>query len=255
MQEIDIFNYFAFGYDYWLLRFTSENRAIHDQPGSLSSTIDLFFKNLEALNLRVTLRVADDLKKIRARLGDLPKDSTVDSDLAKEINEAVNKLDATLDAELKLRSAYVVTPRRFQLDHLLKTPQSLFGKSVFENLPDICQFDFREAGRSIAFGMPTAAAFHLMRGTEGVLRHYYCSIVKRDRTKKLMWFDMVTHLEKRRDSPPKPLLDNLNNIRVNFRNPTQHPDARYDMDEAQDLLAVSIDSVNRMMRDSSGRKT
>ena len=64
---------------------------------------------------------------------------------------------------------------------------------------------------------------------------------------------MIEHLEKRRDAPLKPLMDNLDNIRVNFRNPTQHPEARYDMDGAQDLLSISIDVVNRMIKDLDDR--
>jgi len=91
-----------------------------------------------------------------------------------------------------------------------------------------------------------------MRGTEGALRFYYASIVKRGR-KKQMWNNIIEHLKARRDSPPKALLDSLDNIRINFRNPTQHPEARYDMDEAQDLLSISIDAVNRMIRDLKKR--
>lgn len=113
------------------------------------------------------------------------------------------------------------------------------------------QFDFASGCRCIALNLPTAAAFHLMRCVEGVLRAYYCQVVKRGRVKKLMWPDMIEHLKKRRDSPPKPLLDNLDNIRFNFRNPTQHPDARFDLDEAQDLLALCIEAVNRTMREVS----
>ena len=93
-----------------------------------------------------------------------------------------------------------------------------------------------------------------MRCVEGTLRAYYCSIVRKGRVAKLMWFEMLAHLSKRRDAPPKPVRDNLDNIRSNFRNPTQHPDARYDIDEAQDLLAVSIDAINRMARDMKARR-
>ena len=64
-----------------------------------------------------------------------------------------------------------------------------------------------------------------------------------------MWGDIVSDLRKQKRPPSKPLMDNLDNIRVNFRNPTQHPDARYDLDEAQDLLAVCIEVVNRMMKE------
>jgi hypothetical protein len=164
------------------------------------------------------------------------------------MTEAVNRIDATLDAELQLRHAYIVTPKRLQMDHLLKTPKALFREGVFPKLPLICQFDFQEACKCIAFALPTAAAFHCMRGVEGVLRRLYCGVVRRDRIEPLLWHSMVMHLRKRRSTIPKPLLDNLDNIRSNFRNPTSHPDARFDIDEAQDLFSLAVDVVNRVVK-------
>lgn len=93
-----------------------------------------------------------------------------------------------------------------------------------------------------------------MRCLEAVLREYYSSLIKRQRVTPLLWGPMVQHLRRRRDAPPKALLDHLDNIRVNFRNPTQHPDARYELEEAQDLLSVSIDALNRMARDLAERE-
>jgi hypothetical protein len=253
MQETNIYEYHVFGYNYYILRFKTEGYAVHGDLDALIPTIDTFLSSLRDLNLQVTEMAAEELKIIREEASKLPEAAVVDSTLANRVREACNRLDATLDAELKLRSAYIVTPKRFQLEHLLRSPSSLFAEGVFENLPIICQFDFTEACRCIAFGLPTAAAFHIMRGVEGTLRHYYCSIVKRNRVKRMLWFDIIDHLRKRHDVPPKALLDNLDNIRVNFRNPTQHPDARYDVDEAQDLLSLSLDVVNRMSRDIANR--
>src|ERR1019366_1994521 len=150
--------------------------------------------------------------------------------------------------ELKLCRAFVLTPRRSNLDHLLSTPEALFAPGVFLKLSDLGRFDFRSACRAIAFGLSTGAAFHLMRAVEGTLRQFYCAHVKRDRVPKLMWFEMVDNLRKRKGkgSASKALLDALDNIRVNFRNPTQHPDARYDIEAAQDLLFGCRDVLNRM---------
>jgi hypothetical protein len=50
------------------------------------------------------------------------------------------------------------------------------------------------------------------------------------------------------------LPDHIDNIRVNFRSPTQHPDARYEIEEAQDLLSLSIDFLNRMARHLAERE-
>ena len=54
----------------------------------------------------------------------------------------------------------------------------------------------------------------------------------------------------RQNQLPNPItLNHLDNIRDSFRNPTLHPNKRYDIQEVQDLLGVSVDVVNRMIKE------
>ena len=39
----------------------------------------------------------------------------------------------------------------------------------------------------------------------------------------------------------------LDHIRSNFRNPTDHPEKIYDIEEVQDLLNVRCDAISRMV--------
>lgn len=253
MKKTEIFEYWAFGYNYYLLRYRSLGLPVHGSTDSLIAQLDEFFTYVENLNLQVTKRAASDLQVIYRRAKEMAKDAEVDRELASDVTTAINKADATLEAELKLRDAFIVTPKRFDLEYLLEEPSELFAAGVFSLLPPICRFDLASACKAIAYALPTAAAFHLMRGTEGALCFYYRTIVKRGRVAPLMWGNMIAHLRGRRDAPSKAILDHLDNIRANFRNPTQHPDARYDIDEAQDLLAVSIDAINRMVKNLKQR--
>ena len=45
------------------------------------------------------------------------------------------------------------------------------------------------------------------------------------------------------------LLDLLDRIRDKYRNPTQHPELKYTIDEAQDLLGVCIEAINKTMKE------
>lgn len=254
MRQATVYTYFAFGYNYRLLSYECEGILVHGKTDSLISRIDDFFSACNELNLQVTKQAANSLREIRDKAKKLPADAKVDKVLAEKVSKAIEDIDKTLDAELQLRHAYFVTPKRFDTDHLLNQPSSLFGGFVFDVLPQICRYDLKRAGRCIAFGLATASAFHLMRATEGVLRFYYQTIVARGRIKTLLWGPMLEHLKMRRDHPSQLLLDHLDHIRVNFRNPTQHPDSCYSLDEAQDLLAVCIDAINRMIRDLFERK-
>ncbi len=249
MKKTEIFNYYAFGYDYRLLRYSSANRTVQDVLATLENTLNYF----DILDLEVTKKAADGLRKLEKELRKMNNKEKVNLKLATKITEAVDEIDRTLDAELKMRYTYLITPKRYDTKKLVDNIQELFAQNVFSRMPLLAKFDFSEAGKCIAFDLPTAAAFHILRGTEGVLRFYYCSIVKYGRVASLMWGNIIEHLRKRRDAPPKALLDSLDSIRYNERNPTQHPEAKYGIDEVQDLFAVCIDSVNRMFKDLSKR--
>ena len=56
--------------------------------------------------------------------------------------------------------------------------------------------------------------------------------------------------ERKKKAPAK-ILQLLDHIRNDYRNPTQHPEARYSIDEAQDLLPLMISACNKMHSDLS----
>lgn len=243
MKKQNIFEYYAFGYDYYLLRFRSKEST----NKTIIGIIERFFDKLDELGLIVTKKTAGDLKKILEELREKDPNTRCSTDFADKINKTVDKLDVTLDAELQLKEVYTLTEKRFELNKLLNNTERLFGKTVFDEIPSIAKYDFKEAGKCIAFARSTAAAFHLLRGTESVLRKFYCGFVKNRRVKPLLWGNMIKHLRQRRKKLPPALLNNLDNIRDSFRNPTNHPDLIYNIEEAQDLFGLCIEVVNRMI--------
>jgi hypothetical protein len=195
------------------------------------------------------MQLGEPIQKMRKLEVDQKGKIKLTKELAKEISEGANRLRETIEAESLDFQAYVVTDKRYPVKSLLDDPQNLMTPGVYNSISTMAQVDFVQACRAIAFELPTAAAFHLLRGTEEVLRKYYCEIVKQKRVSPLLWGPMVAGLRKRKtNAPPAELLNNLDNLRVGFRNPTQHPDKIYDIHEAQDLLSLCIDVINRMVK-------
>ena len=92
---------------------------------------------------------------------------------------------------------------------------------VFNKLSPIAKSDLEEAGKCIAFELPTAAAFHLLRATESVLREFYLKLIIRGRINNLMWGNIIQDLKRKRNARPyEELLNHLDHIRNAFRNPT-----------------------------------
>ena len=205
--------------------------------------LDEFFKYLEDLDLQVTSLVAAPLRELTEsiRLGEAVK---VPSELGLKIKVQADKLDASLDAELQLKKAYVLTKKRYALDSLLDTASDLLGEGVFGTLTDNAKRDYQLACKQVALSQPTAAAFHLMRMLEEQVKVLYFAFKKTNRLEKPMWGPMTIQLRaKRAPKPSDKLLDHLDGMRVHFRNPTQHPHAFYTIDEAQDLLNQTISAA------------
>jgi hypothetical protein len=253
MQSKPISSYINFGTELRYLLDAGEGWRAHGSSFVLGN-IDRFFAHLTEFDLPVTMRASYELTMLKEKLAKTNSDYKLSAHEAIELTKIIDEVRNTLFAEARGKIAFIVTDKRIDVNKLLSDVPALMAPNIFESLPDIAAHDFIEAGKCIAFERPTAAAFHLMRGTEAVLRHLYCSVVKRSRV-QLLWKKMVDHLRSRQKPPPKPLLDNLDNIRHSFRNPTQHPDKIYDIQEVQDLFGLCIDVINRMIAELKKART
>jgi hypothetical protein len=248
MEKRNVVRYIFFGTSLRYLQDAREGWLVHSRGGILEN-LDIFLDYVAELGLTVTQRTDAhaDLIRLADEMHDDPdEDALLTMDLASRLARAMTEIRLTLMAEAMGNIAYVTTEKRIEVAKLLDDVRSLLTPETFDKLPEIAQLDFGEAGKCIAFERPTAAAFHLLRGTEEVLREYYRHTVRRNRVNPLLWHSMTQHLARRRNPPASPLLENLNNIRTSFRNPTQHPEKVYDIDEVQDLFGLCVDVVRRM---------
>ena len=245
MQSKSILNYIIFGTELRYIIDVKEGWRVHGKDFILKN-IEYFFAYLQEFDLPVTQRAAYKLRQFRDELAKSDSDHKLTAGEASKLGDIMVDVRNTLFAEAGGNVAFIVTDKRIDVNKLLSDVPALMAPSVFNSVPYIAQYDFIEAGKCIAFELPTSAAFHILRGTEAVLRDYYCSIVQRNRA-NLLWGPMIESLRRRRTPPPAPLLDNLDNIRRSFRNPTQHPDKIYDIQEVQDLFGLCVDVINRMI--------
>lgn len=245
MKKTTIFNYYAFGHNYQLIK---QNGLGGSSNKDAKHVLQIFFNKLDELNLPVTSRVSEKLESI---MDELPNnDNLISKDHVDRINDEIIKIDPSLDAELELKEAFVLTEKRFSLDSLTSKPEKLLGKDVFLNLSDNSKKDFSLACMQVALSQPTAAAFHLMRSVEEQIKNLYFEFKKKNRLEKPMWGPIIQELRsKRNPKPSSKTLDTLDSIRVHFRNPTQHPEAFYTLDEAQDLLNQTITAINMINRE------
>jgi hypothetical protein len=248
MQSVPLYRYWQFGTNVRYLQDARQNAPIHG-PGKILANIESLFRRLNELDLRVSIRASAELRKIETELKATAAESRLSASQASKLSDAISDLRKTLEAELKGINAYTVSPKRLNTEKLIDEVESLLAPGVFVSLSPVARHDLAEAAKCVAFERPTAAAFHLMRATEEVLRRYYCHFVRRDRINPMLWYPMLQALQVHHKSKKHEVLHrNLDNIRLSFRNPTQHPDKIYDIQEAQDLFALCVDVINRMQK-------
>jgi hypothetical protein len=251
MKEIDIYSYYAFGFNYnnWKSGFQGYTNA------RAVKGIDEYLDTINELELQVTSQIVEDLSAIADELREEDPKEKLQPETAEKIKKIINDADKTLDAELQLKKVLTVTPKRFNIEMLLHSPNKLLAKNAWDIMPKNAQEDFLSGTQCIAMNLSTAGAFHLMRCIEEMIKQLYFCFVKQKRMKKPMWGTMVDKLKiKKSPKPNIELLDQLDMLRKNFRNPTQHPEKFYSPDEAQDLLNSSIVAINMIAKTLRDRK-
>lgn len=218
--------------------------------------------DLNELGFRVSLNL------FNRKLGDIEKEykalekslelGTGDNSLSTEqVNQLVTlilALEDTIYCEAEEQVIALPTPRRFSLDHLLNVPGDILGRGVFDKLTDIAQYDLEYACKSIAFECATAAAFHILRCVEECVRVLYKAYFPRKDNKK-PWGPLLNELvnKPKNPKPDENLLEHLKHLGKRFRNPTDHPEKIYEIEEAEDLVHLSVDVINRCTRDAKVR--
>lgn len=227
-------------------------RLLHHAHGFSIDTIigegEKLAENLKKADFAVSSAGLIDLKELLGKLKqkDAPR-GVIKSQEVKRMSEIMHTVEQMVFAEAQTKKIYILAETRFNLDSLINKPWQMFAKGAFVCLPKIAVYDVSEAFMCIVLSRATATAFHILRATEATLRAYYCQVVKRDRVKQPMWGNMIIHLSKRR-KPDESLLNRLDYIRNTYRNPTSHPEARYTIEQAQDLLGLCIDVMNAMSK-------
>lgn len=161
----------------------------------------------------------------------------------------------TLKAELKSLQFRVIPSAKA----LYCEPSWLFESSIYKKFPKAWK-EFQAAGRCYAFGENTACAFHLQRALEWGLKSLAVHLDKRfDRNS---WENHLEDIEKeltarykaagQRTSEQKfhsETAAQFGHMKVAWRNPTMHIEAKYDEREAAYLL-VTIENFMTHLADN-----
>jgi len=159
------------------------------------------------------------------------------------VQNFVKSFETVFSAELQAANTYYVEQKGiYSTPDLIDRADLALGDSA-AILNNEAKEDFKQAGRCLAFELPTAAAFHLARSMESVLRQYH-TLVCPDSASELAANDRkpemikcINEIKKATDDPK--LMDILDHYRDLHRNTTMHPEAFLTSQEGLRLFDIT----------------
>lgn len=217
--------------------------------GRVHENLQTVIRNVEGLQLPVSLCAIQPLRKLAEATRNAKDSDRLDDVQARDVANSAKSFREVINAELKSLIVYAITPKKYPSDKLIGDMAFMFPNGIYDQLSPQAQYDVGEAGKCICFERATAAAFHLLRATEETLKGFYLFAIKHNRADKLMMGPIIQDLrQKRKTKHLHDLVNCLDNIRSSYRNPTQHPEKIYDMDEAQALLGLCVDAMTKLIK-------
>ncbi len=180
----------------------------------------------------------------------------------------LEKFEHSLAAELCHAPTYAAGKRGIYSTHdLAENAHGTFPESLREVIPSEAQREFDVAGRALVFGLGTAAAMHLLRAVEIVLKQYYEAfagvvVAKTERNYGIYLKKLAALAEDdtARRRPDKRLLQMLAQIKEHYRNPLTAPESGVSTEQATSLFGLAGAIITLMseqmidMRQNGGKK-
>ena len=158
------------------------------------------------------------------------------------ITEGVREFEVLLNAELSNLDVYAVSSKGiYSIPQLIEHVDHTFDEDVRAILPENAKHDICQAGRCLAFDLPTASGFHIARAVESVLLGYLeelCPDAVTALNPSQRNLGSYIELAKGNKGEEK-ICAVLDQFRKLDRNPLIHPDAVLTMGQALVLFGTS----------------
>lgn len=167
-----------------------------------------------------------------------------------EIKSAAKEFETAIRTECELMDTYFVSKKgAYSTKDLIEHAYHQIPEPARSELPDQAKTDFEQAGKCMAFDVTTASAFHLLRGTEAVIREYYNLIVPGNKQASTKMRNWGVYIKLMRDHGGNvAALSILDHMRDVYRNPVTHPEENYTDEKVQVLFGLCVSAVTLLMQ-------
>jgi hypothetical protein len=213
------------------------------------STLETLYTNsLFGPFMRSSVGLADQLNNlIKAELDNKNSNRTIDRSTISNVREAYRRFKIVLQADLSILHSYFVTQKGgFDTISLLAFGENLFPPDLGMKVPEAI-FDCREAGKCLAYELPTACGFHVFRATESVLRKYYLQVSGSKVPPKVRNIGVYLNAMNQAGIGDEKIKFALKQMAELYRNPLIHPEAVLTQEEAIGVFGLARSAIAGML--------
>ena len=224
-----------------------------DQPGALPPS---------SRRLATTiLKTIDDFAAERRGEQFAILNKNVDSAQIARVKKTVSDFETVLANESADLEVFIVAAKGiYSTTSLIENAEesircTLSHDSQFR-VPDQVYKDFNQAGRCLAFEVPTASGFHSARAVEAIVKVYWAAVTQKSVLLAPMMNNCIDEMKKRNENPR--VLELLNHVRELHRNTIMHPETFLTMNEALrlfDIAKSAISAVAERIEELSGESS
>lgn len=170
------------------------------------------------------------------------------------LKEGIRKFETLFDDEIqKAPIFWLERIGNLSTDSLLDGAHKGYAAEVSSVLTQACKDEIDEGGKCLAYERATASGFHLLRSVEIAVRHYLLSIPNfvMPPLNRQNWGEYVKLLKDNKAA--KVVIDTLQNIKDNYRNPLMHPEDTLQLTEAISLFCVCQSMIETLAGDMKAR--
>lgn len=170
------------------------------------------------------------------------------------ITNGARDFETVFTAEIQTLDTYFISQTGiYKTSDLIEHAERIFPEAVLDVIPDHAIKDIRDCGKCLAFDLPTAAGFHMLRAAEALIREYMTVVIGAPpKLKSRNWGRYIDILEKH--GADQRILAALDQIREMHRNPIMHPEDFLSAEEAATLLGVAQGVIVFIAADIAKRK-
>ncbi len=165
------------------------------------------------------------------------------------IKEDLAALESVLANEMPGVPAYIVSPKGiYKTEDLIEHAEKQFPQELQSLLAQQTVLDIREAGKCLAFSLPTACSFHLWRALETVMDAYYVKLASKsfdDAKVSRNWGAKIKALQEA--NAEASVTKFLDHIREQYRNPQTHPEEMVELNEALMLFGAAASAITAIV--------